>query len=122
MIPYCFSCFFAYDPDEQLICFKSSPAAHHSSLVNDGTLVAGTINPDKLNRLAIKGIQFRGMVLDNDEVLKNRVRSLYHSRFPFSIAMPGEMYVIKLLSIKMTDNTLSFGKKMHWAKDAEPVG
>jgi uncharacterized protein YhbP (UPF0306 family) len=31
--------------------------------------------------------------------------------------MPGEVWTIELLTMKMTDNTLAFGKKIIWEKN-----
>lgn len=113
--PYCFSCFYAFDKDRQLLYFKSGSSAHHSEILLENPVVAGTINPDKLNQLAIKGIQFTGKVLPATDELCIDAASVYHKRFPFALAMPGEVWTIQLEVIKMTDNTLSFGKKIHWS-------
>lgn len=112
--PYCFSCFYAFDKERHLLYFKSGAAAHHSELLLQNPVVAGTINPDKLNSLAIKGIQFTGSILDSRNELCFEAANLYHKRFPFALAMPGDIWTIQLEVIKMTDNTLSFGKKIHW--------
>ena len=113
--PYCFSCFYAFDKERQLLYFKSGSSAHHSEILMKNPVVAGTINPDKLNQLAIKGIQFTGRVLDTTNERCADAASSYHKRFPFALAMPGEIWTIQVEVIKMTDNTLSFGKKIHWS-------
>lgn len=118
--PYCFSCFYAFDEERQLLYFKSGSAAHHSQILSSNSIVAGTIQQDKLNSLAIRGIQFSGRVLDPGMNLCSEAASVYHKRFPFALAMPGDVWIIQLETIKMTDNTLSFGKKLHWQLH-EPV-
>ena len=112
--PYCFSCFYAFDKERNLIYFKSGSAANHSQLLLQNPAVAGTIQPDKLNTLAIKGVQFTGRILDGKDELCSQTESVYHKKFPFALAMPGEVWTLQLEVIKMTDNTLSFGKKLHW--------
>jgi uncharacterized protein YhbP (UPF0306 family) len=77
-------------------------------------VVAGTIHQDKINTLAIKGIQFTGRILDPNNELCSQAESVYHKRYPFALAMPGDMWTLQPETIKMTDNTLSFGKKLHW--------
>jgi uncharacterized protein YhbP (UPF0306 family) len=112
--PYCFSCFYAFDKERNLLYFKSGAAAHHSQLLIQKPVVAGTIQPDKLNTLAIKGVQFTGRILDAKDEACSQAETVYHKRFPFALAMPGEVCTLQLEVIKMTDNTLSFGKKLHW--------
>lgn len=112
--PYCFSCFYAYDEEKQLLYFKSGASAYHSQALLNNPVVAGTIQQDKLNSLAIKGIQFTGRILDPRTDICLGAEAIYHKRFPFALAMPGEMWTIQPEVIKMTDNTLSFGKKLHW--------
>ena len=120
--PYCFSCFFAFDDKKNLLYFKSSASAHHSQLLIQFASVAGTINPDKLNTLAIKGIQFTGVLLDKEDILCKHAGSAYHMEYPFALAMPGVVWTIQLLSVKYTDNTLGFGKKLTWEMEHELIG
>lgn len=112
--PYCFSCFYAFDSERQLIYFKSGSGAHHSQLLLNHSSVAGTIQPDKLNPLAIKGIQFTGRILPAHDERCAHAAASYHKKYPFALAMPGEVWTLQLETLKMTDNTLSFGKKLHW--------
>jgi uncharacterized protein YhbP (UPF0306 family) len=114
--PYCFSCFYAFDAKDQLFYFKSSPATHHAILLHQKPLVAGTIQPDRLNPLAIKGVQFNGEVLGGNKALSEKALAFYHKKYPFALAVPGEMWIILADMIKMTDNTLSFGKKLVWQR------
>lgn len=113
--PHCFSCFYAFDAERNLLYFKSGSSAHHSQLLLRSSIVAGTIQQDKLNPLAIKGIQFNGRILDPKDELCSHAEAGYHKRFPFALTMPGEIWTLQPETIKMTDNTLSFGKKLHWS-------
>jgi Uncharacterized protein conserved in bacteria len=112
--PYCFSCFYAFDAERELLYFKSSADAHHSLVFQQNPIVAGTIQPDKLNPLAIKGIQFTGQILHPKNEFCSQAETIYHQRYPFALTMPGAMWTLQPETIKMTDNTLSFGKKLHW--------
>ena len=119
--PYCFSCFYAYDAERNLLYFKSGSGAHHSQILVRNPVVAGTIQQDKLNSLAIKGVQFTGKILHPKNELCAHAESAYHKRFPFALTMPGEIWTLQPETIKMTDNTLSFGKKLHWSLGEEVV-
>ena len=116
--PYCFPCFFAFNSKLGLIYFKSSPSALHSLMISKNPGIAGTILPDKLNILALKGIQFEGNVLDRENELAHSSSSLYHKKYPFAYVIPGEVYTIQLTSIKMTNGAKGFGKKIIWQREA----
>ncbi|WP_162945010.1 pyridoxamine 5'-phosphate oxidase family protein [Flavisolibacter nicotianae] len=117
--PYCFNCFYAFDETRLLLYFKTSAATRHAHLLASNPTVAGTVQPDKLNTLAVRGIQFTGQVMDPDKPIAIDASASYHKRFPFAVAMNGDVLTIKLTAIKMTDNTLSFGKKLLW--ELEPA-
>lgn len=74
-------------------------------------MIAGTILPDKLETVSIKGVQFTGAFTSAED---DEASSIYYSRFPFARAIGGKFWVIKLKTMKFTDNTLGFGTKMHW--------
>lgn len=115
--PYCFTCYYAFHPEEGLLYFKSSANSHHSSLMKKNPFIAGTILPDKLNKLIVKGIQFEGTVLDADNPLVKHSVSNYLKQHPLALAMSGDVWTISIANIKMTDSTLGFGKKITWRKE-----
>ena len=115
--PYCFSCFYAFDKEKKLIYFKTSAQSHHALVFIQNPVVAGTIQPDKLSLLAIKGVQFTGTIVSTNSNLCLNADEVYHKKYPFARAMPGEVYTIQPDFIKMTDNTLGFGKKITWQRN-----
>lgn len=119
--PHCYTCFYSFDPEEMLLHYKSSNETHHSTLLLKNPVVAGTIVPDTLNVLQIKGIQFRGIILPFDHSHYKDAAAHYHTKHPIGYMMPGEIWTIKLTSIKFTDNTLGFGKKLLWERELFPA-
>lgn len=115
--PYCFNCFYAFELTEGLIYFKSSEKAFHTSLIESNPVVAGTILPDKLNKLATKGVQWQGQVLDASHPLAFDATDFYYSRIPMARAIKGKVYTIRLRTIKMTDSHLGFGRKLIWTRE-----
>jgi uncharacterized protein YhbP (UPF0306 family) len=95
--------------------FKSSVSAKHSSILVTDPCIAGTIQPDKLNRLVVKGIQFEGKILPGDHPICKEASADYYKKHPMALAVPGEIWVIELN--KMTDSTLGFGKKISWKRN-----
>jgi len=117
--PCSFSCFYAFNSTENLLYFKSTASAYHSKILLQNPKVSGTIMPDKLNKLAIKGIQFTGVVLKESDSLCTDAFKIYHSKFPMALAIPGEVRTIQLNQLKMTDNVPGIFKKHSWQREEE---
>ncbi len=115
--PYCFSVFYVFDRVERRLYFKSSASSNHARHLLKNKKIAGTIMPDKLNMLAIRGIQFTGIVMDDTNTLHHHATAEYHKRIPLALAMSGEVWAIQLETIKMTDNTIGLGKKINWQRE-----
>jgi uncharacterized protein YhbP (UPF0306 family) len=112
--PYCFSCYYAFDNEKGLLYFKSQSHTHHIKLIKTKNAIAGTILPDQVSLTKTKGIQFRGTVLDEQNL--RDAHSFYHKRFPFAFSIPGEVWTIELSAIKMIDTFVKFGKKLFWER------
>jgi uncharacterized protein YhbP (UPF0306 family) len=119
--PCCFSCFYVFNSSTNCLYFKSSANARHSNFLNKYPAVAGTIQPNKLNTLAIKGVQFKGVICNANDPLSFEAKALYHKKYPFAMAMQGEVWTVRLLQVKMTDNTLNFGKKLLWELEGAAI-
>ncbi len=115
-VPYCANCFYAFMSDEKMLIFKSGSATKHISQALKNNTVAGTILPDLDKTGTIKGIQFSGNFSAPANNLLDKARKAYYKKFPFAIAIAGEIWVIELVTIKMTDNTLGIGKKLTWER------
>jgi uncharacterized protein len=118
-LPYCFSCFYAYNSNERLLYYKSPNEARHSKMILVNPAVAGTIMPDKLNKLHVKGIQFEGKVLPLEHKSSKNAAAFYYIKNPVAVAMPGEIWTIQINSIKFTDSRLGFGKKLSWSREEQ---
>ena len=114
--PWCFSCYFIFNPCEGLLYFKSSPGARHASMMKTNPFIAGTVLPDKLNKLRVRGVQFEGIVLDSMDRLTLDASRYYHKKNPMALAIPGEVWTIQVNHIKMTDSAMGFGKKITWSR------
>lgn len=119
--PYCFSCFYVFNAEHGLLYFKSSSKTKHGGILLNNPFVAGTILPDKLNILVIRGIQFEGILLPKNHFLVEQASSYYHKKNPAALAVPGDIWLVKINNIKMTDSTFGFGKKITWNRDEIPA-
>lgn len=114
--PYCFSCFYAFNPEINVLYFKSSVKSKHSIFLKEKPGISGTILPDKLNKLAARGIQLRGEFIEHAHLLSEDASGYYHKKFPFARAIKGEVFTICLTDIKMTDSSFGFAKKFLWTR------
>jgi len=114
--PYCFSVFYVFDKVERRLYFKSSTSSNHSKYLLKHRKIAGTILPDNLNMLAIRGIQFWGY-LANEIAVQHHATVEYHKRIPLALAINGDVLTVQLETIKMTDNTIGLGKKISWQRE-----
>ena len=117
--PHCANCFYAFCEENTTLVFKSDPQTLHIQLALKTPLLAGTILPDMLNIKALRGIQFKGYLISSEQITDVQTTSfqeIYYSKFPYAIHHHGVIWAIRLLEIKMTDNTLGFGKKLHWKR------
>lgn len=115
--PYCFNCFYAFNSEDGLLYFKSSATTYHVGLLKANPFTAGTILPDKLNVLMVKGVQFEGIVLQEDDPLTQNASRIYHKKHPLALAINGETWTIRLQRIKLTEGTKGFGKKFTWCRE-----
>ena len=118
---WCFSFFYSFDEENKLLFYKSSNDTLHSIIIHGNPKVSGTILPDKLNFMAIKGVQFEGVILSADDPLAAQASAHYHKKHPVALAMNGEVWTIRLDHVKFTDNTLGIGKKLNWVRTADAV-
>lgn len=115
-ISYSASCFYSFIEDSKCVVFKSSP---HTKHIKDGLLnenVSGTIIASFSDIAKMKGIQFQGKFIQPTLFSLSHAQANYYLKFPFAMAMKGDLWLIELEFVKMTDNTLGFGKKILWEK------
>ena len=115
-LPYCFSCYYVFNGETMLLYFKSSSDTTHAGILQQNPQVAGTIVPDKLNMLQVRGIQFDAVILHKDDPLTADAFKKYHQKNPAALAIAGDVYSIQINRVKMTDSTLGFGKKINWQR------
>lgn len=115
--PYCFSCYYAFDEENGVLIYKTHADSHHYGMMRQKYEVAGTILPNRADPVIVRGIQFEGVVTDKDDPIASHASRDYHLRFPFALAMGGEIWVIRLQHIKMTDSSKGFGTKIEWNRE-----
>ena len=112
--PYVCSCFYVYLAEENLIVFTSDYTTRHVLEIENQPRVAGAIALETMVTGRIQGIQLTGdCTLLNGSIL-GKARTAYHKRFPVSLLMEITLWGLTPDYIKMTHNSLGFGKKLVW--------
>jgi len=111
-VPYCAACFYAYDKRRNIIIFTSDETTLHAQQMAANSTVAVAINLETRIVGKVQGIQICGTARRGDEVDK----SIYIKRFPYAALAPLNIWVVEPTFMKLTDNTLGFGKKLIWNK------
>ena len=112
--PYCAICFYVFDEQSTTLIFLSDITTKHITEALFNKNVAGTITTEVITVAKIQGIQFTGEFIHPTKEQEAYFYNKYYSKFPFAKAKPSPIWGIQLSSIKMTDNTLGFGKKLMW--------
>ncbi len=118
-IPYCANCFYAFEETKNWLVFKSDTETNHVRQAIANPFVAGTVIPDKLVKAKVQGVQFSGLFREAIGDDLKRAETIYYNRYPFARAFGGVIWIVDLEEMKMTDNTLGFGKKLLWKKGGE---
>ena len=114
---WCANAFYVYDPQRVAFYLLSEETTRHGQMTGQQAPVAGTINGQPKTVALIRGVQFKGEIrlLRGEEAEEKR--ALYVKRFPVARMLHAPVWELRLDELKFTDNTLGFGKKLHWLRD-----
>ena len=103
------SLFYVFDVATLSFVVASAESTQHIAHILQNNSVAGNIVLETKKIGEIKGLQFQGNFLHNPSL---RLKASYFKRFPYAVAMNPTLWQIKLCSVKLTDNSLGFAKKI----------
>ena len=108
--PYCAACFYAYDKERNRLIFTSDDTTRHAQEMLQNAKVAISITLETRIVGKVQGAQICGVAERGDESDKAK----YIKRFPYAAVAPLNIWAVTPTFIKLTDNTLGFGKKLIW--------
>jgi uncharacterized protein YhbP (UPF0306 family) len=108
--PWCANAFYAYDPERNRLVFTSDDTTRHAQQMLENEKVAVGITLETRIVGKIQGVQICGIAKRGDDADKK----LYIKRFPYAAVAPLNIWAVEPTFIKLTDNTLGFGKKLIW--------
>ncbi|WP_273827112.1 YhbP family protein [Providencia rettgeri] len=112
------SCYYAFDAKSMSLILMTDPNSTHGQLMMANAQVAGTISAQTKAVNAIQGIQFIGEIEKLEGEAEQQARNAYCQRFPVALTAKLPVWQLHLAKVKMVDNKLGFGTKLHWAREA----
>ena len=109
-LPYCAACFYAYDKERNLFIFTSDTTTRHGGEMEQNPNVALSIALETRVVGRIQGLQIEGKAERGD----SKAQATYIKRFPYAAVAPLSLWMVRPKMMKLTDNTLGFGKKLIW--------
>ena len=112
-LPYVANCFYAYDAKRNRFIFTSDNTTLHATHMAQKSNVALSIVLETRVVGRVQGIQIRGIAEQGNE----EDRAAYVKRFPYTALAPLNLWSVTPTMMKLTDNTLGFGKKLIWQSE-----
>lgn len=112
------NCFYALDELSQSLIFISHGNAKHAQLLEQTSTVSGTISAQTKNVAHIQGVQYTGKTGAPEGEAYRAAHEVYYKRFPFARFVRAKLWLLELDFVKYTDNSLGFGKKLVWEREA----
>lgn len=115
---WCANAFYLFDAQNVALYLLTEDKTRHAQMSGACAPVAGTVNGQPKTVARIRGVQFKGEIRRLEGQESDVARKAYLRRFPVARVLPAPVWEIRLDEIKFTDNTLGFGKKLHWLRDS----
>lgn len=112
-MPYVANCFYAYDKERNLFVVTSDTTTRHGGHMEQRADVALSIVLETRIVGRIEGLQVCAKAERGDD----KARSCYIKRFPYAAVAPLSLWMLRPTMMKLTDNTLGFGKKLIWQSE-----
>lgn len=119
--PYCANLFYAWLEAEQAFVFTSSLSTKHASDALIRPKVAASVVLESKTVGKLQGIQITGTLYRPQGQLLSRAKKRYLIRFPYAAVAELELWILEAEWMKMTDNTLGFGKKLIWQREIPSI-
>ena len=112
-MPYVANCFYAYDSARNIFIFTSDTTTRHGGHMATNPHVALSIPLETRIVGRVQGIQICGIADRGD----SEAHTTYIKRFPYAAVAPLTLWAVRPTMMKLTDNTLGFGKKLIWESE-----
>ncbi|MFA5714103.1 MAG: hypothetical protein WC960_08040 [Bacteroidales bacterium] len=110
--------FYSFIEEEMLLVITSEEKTRHIQLFekSKSPCVSGAIALETEIIGILRGVQFKAEMERVRDSYINRYRLSYLKRFPYAVLKGGDLWILKIIQLKFTDNRLGFGKKIIWER------
>jgi uncharacterized protein YhbP (UPF0306 family) len=117
--PWVAHVFYAWSKELRCFVFMSNPDTRHTGEMMENSRVAAAIALETKVVGRLQGLQIEGEVKKASEGDEDfaAIRHEYLKRFPYAVAIEQQLWRLTPSLMKLTDNTLGFGKKLIWTMD-----
>ena len=112
--PYCATCFYAYNEQENYFIILSGEDTNHIRHIKENNSIAVAIALETEMVGKIRGLQMTGTIIKPEGRQMTNAKKEYRKRFPLIVVKKTDVWLLLPDFIKMTDNRLGFGKKFFW--------
>lgn len=116
-IPHTSNVFYAFDETNYNLYISSESNTKHIADGIENPNVAINIVLETKIIGKIQGMQGDGLLYKAEDEEYKTAKKSFIGRFPYTMVMDLNLWVIKLNRVKFTDNRLGFGKKLHWNRE-----
>lgn len=123
--PWCAHVFYAWVPGGEAeegrpqpgcFVFTTDTTTRHGAEMAGCAHVAAGIALETRTVGRIQGLQIEGEVRRPDGAILEKARRAYLKRFPYAVVADLSLWLLEPSLMKLTDNTLGFGKKLVWKR------
>ncbi len=112
--PHCSNIFYSYSQERNCFIFATDIQTQHGAQMVERKEVAAAIALETKVVGRLQGLQIAGVV---EQTNSKEDREIYLDKYPYAVAMPLTLWRLEPQRMKLTDNTLGFGKKLIWERE-----
>lgn len=111
------SCFYVLDAENARLIVLTKQSTQHGKMMLANPHIAGTIAAQPEQLRDIEGVQFTATarLLTNGE--REQAHSLYTARHPIAKLLPSEVWELRFIRLKHTENRMAFAQKTEWQSE-----
>jgi uncharacterized protein YhbP (UPF0306 family) len=114
--PWTAHVFYAWSGGQNLFVFTTDTITRHGSEMEANACVAAGVALETRTVGRVQGLQIEGRVRRAEGEELESARATYLRRFPYAVLAPLSLWILEPSLLKLTDNTLGFGKKLTWER------
>jgi uncharacterized protein YhbP (UPF0306 family) len=115
--PWAASLFYAFDESAADLIVLTSTKTRHGQCMVESPVVAGTVVGQAERITDIRGVQFTAQAKLLKDTPRSEALDIFLQRHPIARLKPSEVWALRLIDLKYTDNQLVFARKTRWQRD-----